>query len=252
MPQAIRRELMILVERVVRPLTLPLNRRKRVRSELLDHLQAIHAEELARDGDEAAALARTAQRFGDPAALTGELRATIPWWVCWSGWLYRTTARRPKESVFWFTTRLLAFWMFAFPLLALPARAFVVSFGRWPLTWVTPVHLAAAPFLYTWAPLSIVLGLYAGAELERKPRRWLRIVLLLIGQAAIWPASLLLMMWVAGGSWSDHPSPVMLFVVGAIFNIICWTAVGVLHNRELSYRLEWDDLPLTDQLTKLM
>jgi hypothetical protein len=39
MPQAIRRELMILVERVVRPLPLPLNRQKRVRSELLDHLQ---------------------------------------------------------------------------------------------------------------------------------------------------------------------------------------------------------------------
>ena len=53
------RELMVLVERVVRPLRVPLVRRKRLRAEFLEHLQSRYAEELAIDGDPTGALART-------------------------------------------------------------------------------------------------------------------------------------------------------------------------------------------------
>ena len=68
---------MILVERAVRPVQAGPKRKLRMREELLAHLTSIYDEEVARLGDEAAARAEAARRFGDPAALTSDLQATV-------------------------------------------------------------------------------------------------------------------------------------------------------------------------------
>jgi hypothetical protein len=49
-----------------------------MREELLAHVAAIFEEEAARLDDEQAALERTAQRFGNPAELTGQLQMSVP------------------------------------------------------------------------------------------------------------------------------------------------------------------------------
>ena len=71
-------ELMVHVERAVRPVRARPARKLKMRQELLAHLAGIYDEELARRGDPAAARAEALRRFGDPAALTRELQDSVP------------------------------------------------------------------------------------------------------------------------------------------------------------------------------
>ena len=68
------------IERAVRPVVATVMRKLRMREELLAHLTAIFVEEQQRLGDEAAALAATRERFGDPAELTAELNRSVGRW----------------------------------------------------------------------------------------------------------------------------------------------------------------------------
>lgn len=70
-------ELMVHVERCVRPVLAPAERKDRMREELLAHLTRLVEEERARTGDGEAAIKRAFERFGDPATLTGELQASV-------------------------------------------------------------------------------------------------------------------------------------------------------------------------------
>ena len=71
-------QLKTLVERAVRPVRASMSRKLKMREELLAHVTAVFEEEAARLGDEQAALERTAQRFGNPAELTGQLQVSVP------------------------------------------------------------------------------------------------------------------------------------------------------------------------------
>jgi ATP-dependent Clp protease ATP-binding subunit ClpC len=71
-------QLRIIVERAVRPVRASMSRKRKMREELLAHVSAVFEEEEARLGDEQAALEWTAQRFGNPAELTGQLQASVP------------------------------------------------------------------------------------------------------------------------------------------------------------------------------
>jgi hypothetical protein len=70
-------QLKILVERVVRPVRASIAPKLKMRQELLAHVIDVFEEEV-RLGDEQAALARTQERFGKSAELTGELQASVP------------------------------------------------------------------------------------------------------------------------------------------------------------------------------
>jgi hypothetical protein len=72
------KELMVHVERAVRPVRAEPARKLKMRRELLTHLTSIYEEELARRSDPAAAPAEALRRFGDPAALTRELQDSVP------------------------------------------------------------------------------------------------------------------------------------------------------------------------------
>jgi hypothetical protein len=78
MNESTQAQLRIIVERVVRPVRASMSRKLKMREELLAHISAVFEEETARLGDEQAALERTAQRFGNPAELTGQLQVSVP------------------------------------------------------------------------------------------------------------------------------------------------------------------------------
>src|SRR5262245_27787122 len=70
-------QMKILVERAVRPLRASAACKRKMREELLAHVVGVFEEE-AKLGDEPAALARTQERFGQAAELTGQLQASVP------------------------------------------------------------------------------------------------------------------------------------------------------------------------------
>jgi hypothetical protein len=72
-------QLKMIVERVVRPVRATMVRKRRMREELLAHVSAVFAQERAKVGDDAAALARTAARFGDAQELSRDLQQSVPW-----------------------------------------------------------------------------------------------------------------------------------------------------------------------------
>jgi hypothetical protein len=71
-------QLKIVVERAVRPIPAGTASKLRIREELLAHLTSVYEEELARLGEEQAALLQTQQRFGNPDELTGQLLKSVP------------------------------------------------------------------------------------------------------------------------------------------------------------------------------
>jgi hypothetical protein len=100
------KELMIQVERAVRPVQVSGRRKDRMREELLAHLTSIYEEELRRRGDSGAALQAALERFGDPAQLTRALQesVTLPQRV--DAGVERWFAWRAPESAARYTFRL--------------------------------------------------------------------------------------------------------------------------------------------------
>jgi len=98
MNQATEIELKKIVERAVRPVPAGVDRKKQMRAELLAHVHSAFEEELARDADEQAALRQTRARFGDPATVAAELRATLSRRDRFVFLLDRLAERRTGES----------------------------------------------------------------------------------------------------------------------------------------------------------
>jgi hypothetical protein len=98
MSDEIRTKLMVLVERVVRPVRANVSRKRQMREELLAHVTAIFAEEVEKSGDPAHAFEQTQQRFGNPGEISSELQRTVSLWNRIEG--YGQSARqRPGESL---------------------------------------------------------------------------------------------------------------------------------------------------------
>jgi hypothetical protein len=70
-------QLKIIVERPVRPVRASTLHKRKMREELLAHVSGVFEEEFAQLSDERAALDRTAQRFGNPNELTGQLQESV-------------------------------------------------------------------------------------------------------------------------------------------------------------------------------
>lgn len=95
----IKLELMKHVERAVRPVAATHERKMQMRRELLGHLAAAYEDELARDGDPAAAVERAAQRLGAPADLTRRLQGSVGRVEAWRARNAMQAQRRPGESL---------------------------------------------------------------------------------------------------------------------------------------------------------
>lgn len=245
MSETVDRELMVLVERVVRPLPIPLSRQRRLRTEFLQHLQMIYAEELARDGDSVGAVLRTQERFGEPDSLKAELRGTIRWWERWEFWLEGNMAQRPLESAARYAFRMTGrFVLFTSSLLVLILLDHHY-FGTERISLIKiQVGAAALAFLTVWFGCFLIFGLQAGVEWAQPGRRWSRIIPFSLCLLASWPISMALLMRLADGTWSEYSFPLALSIIGGLFSVLCGTVVGVLHYRDTAYRREWAALEL--------
>lgn len=240
---------MILVERVVRPLQIPLVRQKRLRAEFLDHLQAVFAEESARDSNRSAALARTAERFGQPQVLVEELRKSINWSERRLAWFEACWTQRHGESNLHFLLRFVA----GFLTLLLPVILLVMIGKHFlqtaPLS-APELRLFAglAVFLTGWLGGMIGMGLPFAQEWESPRRRWNRVAAWGLGLMSLWPFSLCLLISIAGGNWSDYGSPKIaaetMFIGGTLMTMLMSLVFGVAHHRETAYRAQWAELKL--------
>src|SRR5262249_45587334 len=121
--------LKIIVERAVRPVRASFARKRRMREELLAHISGVFDEELARFGNERAALERTTQRFGEqPTELTEQLQATVPL----GDVIDRFFGGNPGESTLRAATRLAA-WNLGLGVLVFAAATFLSGLATaWP------------------------------------------------------------------------------------------------------------------------
>jgi hypothetical protein len=109
------------IERAVRPVRARRARKLVMREELLAHLTVIYSEERKREPDEQAAVTGALTRFGQPAALTAELNASVGlaeriayrcdcWEDALNGVLHYCFRRRAGEAWFSFALRVVARW----------------------------------------------------------------------------------------------------------------------------------------------
>lgn len=122
---------LILVERVVRPLTTTTPRKRKIREELLAHLETIYEEEYTRLKEPDAAFRQASERFGNPADLSRELQRTIPFHERFSHRLERFYMWRAPESAAKYCFRLAAvtFLMIMLPMWLLAATLELLQSG---------------------------------------------------------------------------------------------------------------------------
>ena len=164
------KELMVLVERAVRPVQANGWRKMKMRQELLAHLTAAYEEEVTRVGDAPAALAQAALRFGNPAELTRNLQASVPFiervlftpipGTRWTEGLDRRVAGRPRP-VFW-----TVFWSLVSLALAAPAVGLYLA---WPNA---PGHIRVIEYIALSGGLTALLPVFVGATCRALAGPW--------------------------------------------------------------------------------
>lgn len=125
-------QLKVLVERAVRPVRASMSHKVKMREELLAHVSAVFEEELSRLDNDQAALERTAQRFGSPAELTGQLQVSVHA----SDFLQRFfegMALRTDESTLRRAVRFAVVTFFVFAVFLLPTFSAQRRVLEWPL-----------------------------------------------------------------------------------------------------------------------
>src|SRR5262249_13034672 len=148
-------QLKIIVERAVRPVRASTSRKRKMHEELLAHVSGVFEEEAAKLGDDHAALARTALRFGNPSEVTSQLQESVPA----SDTIRRFWEGRPGESTMRTAFRLV--WVTGI----LAVLSFVVALfaAGWVSAWprealirciggvlALPVYLSGLAFLADW------------------------------------------------------------------------------------------------------
>jgi hypothetical protein len=211
-------QLKILVEQTVRPVRASTSRKRKMREELLAHVTAVFEEEVARLANEQAALERTAQRFGNPAELTGQLQESVPTLDSierFADWV----SFRPCESTLRRAVRyatiievVALLWLFA-GLLLVRGRL-----GEWPTDalWHTcPVLLVNGYLGFT---ICILESSMRRSLCEQKRSSWLQFAFVLVGTTIV-PMAL--------GLLAYRVSPinaiwVFLFTVGTPVGLAWW------------------------------
>jgi hypothetical protein len=131
------KEMMLHVERIVRPVRAVERRKLQMRRELLGHLQTALEEERAAGAEPAAAWEAAKKRLGDPGSLTAELKKSVPWFE-------RQIAPWPGLQVRW--------------LKGMRGRITLGLYGmRWPWQMIFIMGFS----LWTWFPLWLEIGLWS-------------------------------------------------------------------------------------------
>lgn len=176
-------ELMIHVEKAVRPVRASLNRRLKMREELLAHLQGIYEEERQCLEDHDAAVRAAIERFGPAHDVSRKLQTSVPWnslavWHFYRGFSRdRTRPASVLDATWWMLRRMFAFWV----VVGMPWFGVRVWLGQ--LLATEAVWLWAAFMLYGFAvawPLCAFLAAHLG--ILGQPKSTLRAFLFGIGR----------------------------------------------------------------------
>jgi hypothetical protein len=184
-------QLKILVERTVRPVRASTSHKQKMREELLAHVTSVFEEEVARLANEQAALERTAQRFGNPAELTGQLQESVPTldsierFADWAAFRpCESTLRRAVRYMLIFEVAALLLLSYAAVLLLLGG---VVS--EWPTDalWHTCLVLLLSGYLgFTLCIFESSMRRSLGEQLgEQKRSSWLQFALVVVGSTIV-------------------------------------------------------------------
>lgn len=230
-------KLKILVERAVRPVRASTFRKRRMREELLAHVSGVFEEELAKLGNDRAALERVVGRFGNPADVTSQLQASVPA----SDSLRRFWEGRPDEPALRSAVRIawgtgvLALIVFAGVLFSAGG---VSTWPREAFIWFAcaifalPVYLFGLTLLTDWMETAL-----------RDTAARSRFQIALIG-AGSW---LFMMAWVSALNWPgdwDYLSVVLLAVWLAPQGVLFPYALAQSATMRRRYHEEWANLPL--------
>ena len=142
-------QLKTLVERAVRPVRASISHKLKMREELLAHVSAVFEEEAARLDNEQAALERTAQRFGNPAELMGQLQMSVPT----SDFLQRFLeglCLRHDESMLRRAVRFAVVTFFVCAVFLLPVFFVLRRMSEWPFILGVSITVFFFVFLTDW------------------------------------------------------------------------------------------------------
>jgi hypothetical protein len=232
--------LKVIVERSVRPVRASTSRKRRMREELLAHVVGVFEEEAARLGDEQAALARTALRFGDPAEVTSRLQESVPG----GDRVARFFEGRPGEAALWVPLRI-GCWAVAWGLIGFAATWFVAGWvsllPREAMLLFIHVFLAPPVYFFGVACLTDLIekGVYAPLRVSR----------LRVARSAA--GSLLFMLWLAAGAaWIDWPTgwdhlgAVPYAGILAAFSVVLAWSMAHWNAPRRRHHEEWGRLPI--------
>jgi hypothetical protein len=178
------------VERAVRPVRAGADRKLRMRDELYGHLTAIYLEEIEQRAEQQLALRAAIDRFGDSAALTAELNASLGasarseyWQDVANQKMHSWFAFQPDQSRLHFVLR----WIGALALFNLPAALLlVVALIRYANGGSTDLAMIFKGFslLILTEPIAIIAlrGISVALGHNHRVLGWL----LALGQAIFW------------------------------------------------------------------
>ncbi len=246
-------QLKILVERAVRPVRASEARKRTMREELLSHVGSVFEEEFAGVPDQEAALAKTAQRFGDPGEVTRSLQGALPRidrldLFVDEMWL------QPGESVWRRAVRhtLVAAALFAFfpgLVLALLSNRMIQSglhADQWPLS-----NILKFSGWSIWACAFLVAASTFGAEWVRRRLRggkstFARRVAFLLGVGPLIMAVVVtvgIAFGVLDNFWIRPTAVVWLFLFGLATSAILFS-IAQANERRMLHAEEWTRLPI--------
>jgi hypothetical protein len=212
------RQLKVIAERAVRPVRASVSRKRRMREELLAHLVTVFEEEDRQLGDEQAAIARAAERFGDPAELAGQLQQAVPRLGRLRSRLDDAFTLHPGESLLRFVGRQFALMFLGYAvafLLLMPLLAIRGRLGEMGL--ILHVVAVAAVFVAAFSSAFLVMATRIGRALFGRGQE--RSVLVAIAHALaslpLFPALAFLAYW--GLTWDAAASL-------AHARMACWLA----------------------------
>jgi hypothetical protein len=219
------KDMMVHVERIVRPVRAQPRRKLAMRRELLGHLQAALEEERAGGLEEGAAWEAAKKRLGEPAELTRELQKSV-------GWL-RTRMWGPVRGLAWIPERpggslnlgviamkpwqAMLFMVVAQGFIYGGIAAFAMAHEKELLQGMAehtrPVQLAVALWVVLIGPIMWFGLTITEAAAQRQVRRVIRLGL--CGTAAIvaWQAAAFMLLGLSGSLWLNVAGGVVAGVV---------------------------------------
>lgn len=229
-------QMKIMVERVVRPVQACIDRKRKMREELLAHVTAVFEEEESQLGDAGAAVARTRERFGPAAELTAQLQATIPRRDRFTRFVETLEAFRPGESTLRRAARHAVMFFVVFGVALLPVFLVKQRFREWPIIPASAVLI----FGFTLATNWLRDALYGPAG-----RSWPRAVAVAGASTLLIPGVTLGLCLIFTGELSSSLQSVLPLLPWAL--LLAWIPMAItarLTEKELLYRREWDTLQI--------